>query len=232
MSKFVSIEGFDNYVINDKGIVKNTRKPEGRNRVVSTRAKSSHALRILLSKNGFSYSFRLDTLVAKHFVANPNKFKYLDNISGDNSDVSATNLVYVESPPHRGIISNNLIAAMSRKFLKSKKSFKEFAKEYDYTASNIRKLVYQWCEDNDKMDEYAKITRANQVRYLNTRLYTATVAIDQYSLDGKLIASHNSVTEAAEAVGVKPPSISRALQSVYRTSGGYRWKYQSQKKTP
>jgi len=49
--------------------------------------------------------------------------------------------------------------------------------------------------------------------------------IDQYSLQGVYLASHESIRAAANLVGVREQSISACCRGKTRMSGGYIWKY-------
>lgn len=51
----------------------------------------------------------------------------------------------------------------------------------------------------------------------------------QLSLDGKtVIATHNSLIDAGEAVCVSPSAISKVVIGKNNSSGGYKWKYENQ----
>jgi hypothetical protein len=49
--------------------------------------------------------------------------------------------------------------------------------------------------------------------------------VKQYDLKGRLLCSYPSIKEAAKTIGVGSASIVGALKGIYKTSGGYKWKY-------
>ncbi len=61
----------------------------------------------------------------------------------------------------------------------------------------------------------------------STRIGVKTKAVIQMSLDGTEIAHFDSVKEEAEALGIDKNQIACAARGVHKTSGGFRWKYES-----
>ncbi len=49
--------------------------------------------------------------------------------------------------------------------------------------------------------------------------------VAQYTLDGKYLATYESIRKAAEAVGTIPGAISNVVRGIYPQSKGYCWKY-------
>lgn len=70
-------------------------------------------------------------------------------------------------------------------------------------------------------------TRDYNINY-GTRNERISSPVEQYSLDGKLIATYKSINEAAETTGINKSTISACCNNYkYRhTAGGYIWKYQ------
>lgn len=54
---------------------------------------------------------------------------------------------------------------------------------------------------------------------------TQSKSVAQYSKDGKLIKIWTSIKEAGSQLGISPNNISLAALGVYKTSGGFVWKY-------
>lgn len=54
-------------------------------------------------------------------------------------------------------------------------------------------------------------------------LHARSRSVLQVSLDGFIVAEHESLCEAARAAGVHRPSISRCLSGVLKKTGGYIW---------
>ncbi|RLI49672.1 hypothetical protein DRO61_04785 [Candidatus Bathyarchaeota archaeon] len=53
--------------------------------------------------------------------------------------------------------------------------------------------------------------------------------VKQFSLDGKLLAEYDSITEASKASGVSVSGISRVCRGNGKTSGGYKWEFNDDK---
>lgn len=52
--------------------------------------------------------------------------------------------------------------------------------------------------------------------------------VEQYTLSGEYVATHRSANRAAVVIGVAPSGIHQALKGVYKTYGGYIWRYEKQ----
>lgn len=53
---------------------------------------------------------------------------------------------------------------------------------------------------------------------------TNAVMVEQYSKDGKLIGTYNSIFKASQATGLNPGSISMCSRGIINEAGGYIWK--------
>lgn len=231
-SGFVPIIGYgDKYVINNKGIVKNLCKPPGNNRLRIVGLDKGQSLRVNLSHGGTHESLRLDMLVAYHFVENPHNYRYINNISGDKSDVSADNLEYVEHPVTTSLMTAKAVEEMALAYLESDEVFSDFASRYSIKTATARKYVVEWCTNNDRLKEYREQTHKRQIEFLNTRKTEAYKPVIRCTKAGVPIEEYPSISAAARDMGCKVSSISRALGAHYRTSGGFKWKYKSPKKT-
>lgn len=49
--------------------------------------------------------------------------------------------------------------------------------------------------------------------------------VNQYNLEGELLASFDSVNKAAKAANTDPGSISKCCKDKQYTAAGYRWQY-------
>jgi hypothetical protein len=79
---------------------------------------------------------------------------------------------------------------------------------------------YIWSYTKDESDITGRILDMN-----NSYRSSVYNTICQYSLDDKLIAEYDSVTDAANKSGVKDCYISRCLHNKRKSAGGYKWEY-------
>lgn len=52
--------------------------------------------------------------------------------------------------------------------------------------------------------------------------------VEQYTLLGEYVTTHRSANYAAVTIGVAPSGVYQALSGVYKTYGGYIWRYEKQ----
>ena len=71
----------------------------------------------------------------------------------------------------------------------------------------------------------------NYLESLMTRNSYVGKYVTQHTLEGEHINTYVSIALAAKACNVSPSNIAYALDSNYRTSGGFRWKLVSKKKS-
>jgi group I intron endonuclease len=70
-----------------------------------------------------------------------------------------------------------------------------------------------------------KISAALTIFFTNGGRNGRTKGVDQFSLDGNLIARYDSGTSASASVGVKLSGISSCCSGRYKSAGGYIWRY-------
>lgn len=88
----------------------------------------------------------------------------------------------------------------------------------------------EWCtRSENQIHAYKKglqkvnVKEAHKVRHEQTK-----VGIDQFDMSGNFIKKFNSITEAADVLGIKNGShISAVARGKRNSCGGYRWKYHS-----
>lgn len=223
--EFVPIKGYEgDYEINNQGIVRSL-KPRNEGMHMARIGKPGNAVRVNLSnKTHKTESYRLDALMAKHFVPNPNGYKYLHNLSGDKSDLSHTNYEYREYPPRRHTYSREKIEELSREYLNSDVSIEQFAKKFDVASKTLRGYIVEWCEDNGFKEEYlVRVEDTMQKTITENRLDRAT-PVSQHNSKGVLLRSYRSLTEAHRVTGIPIPSIYRSAHNPVHRAGGFIWK--------
>lgn len=85
-------------------------------------------------------------------------------------------------------------------------------------VSNLRWVSYQ--ENNEKEHHRKELSKATTNYYKNKR------KINQFSLDNILIATYDNFIEASKNTGVGWWSISNCCKGIYKTGGGFIWKYE------
>lgn len=95
-------------------------------------------------------------------------------------------------------------------------------KDEDKTNNCVENL--EWCT----MD-YNIHYGTGQKRCRNRGLPRNTKAVIQLSLEGEYINEYPSVIEAHRKTGANMANIRSCALGIYRQSGGYKWKYKSQK---
>ena len=82
-----------------------------------------------------------------------------------------------------------------------------------YTKANVK--ITNW-----------KINNANEGLTIKNGTDTKRLKpVNQYTLDGRFIRSHYSISEAQRKTGIDTGGISRACKNPGYTAGGYKWEY-------
>lgn len=87
----------------------------------------------------------------------------------------------------------------------------------DNVAENLRWASSKWNKENP-------ITRIRTKYRKNNRKGFKAVNIEQYTRDGELVCSYNSIKEASRKTGICDVSISLASRGITKTAGGFVWK--------
>lgn len=88
------IEGFENYTINEQGIVKNIKT--GKLKTIRPNAQVGY-LQVNLWKNNHGHELYIHRLIAKAFIPNPLNLPEVNHIDGNRQNNSLNNLEWVDS---------------------------------------------------------------------------------------------------------------------------------------
>ena len=120
--KWKVIENFENYEINNKGIIRNIHTQKFRKQY---KQKNGY-LYITLNKNGKNFCIRVHRLVAKAFIENPNNLHDVDHIDGNRSNNKCENLRFATSSQNKtntNMQSNNKLGIKGVSWNKKAKKF-------------------------------------------------------------------------------------------------------------
>lgn len=110
---------------------------------------------------------------------------------------------------------------LSGNLLKVWKSGAEASKQFDNPAS-AKSAIHQVCVGKHRHAFGYFFSYKNKFTYTEKIWGTA---IGKYELDGTFICSYQDVNEAANAVGVMPNNIHRAIEGYQKTCKNYRWRF-------
>lgn len=102
---------------------------------------------------------------------------------------------------------------------------------YDVTDNRAENLIVLSSSEHKKYHSNSSDTYMNrsisQKKAWTKRTKRATnkKAVMQFDVDGKYIASYQSLQEAGEKTNTNIPSLCSCLRGNYKTAGGYVWKY-------
>ena len=97
----------------------------------------------------------------------------------------------------------------------------------EYFVENPNGLYFVNHKDENKSNNHFSNLEWCDVAYNNaygTRMAKVRKKVNQI-LDGVVLATYNSISDAAIAVGKDTGSISRCCRGIYKTCGGYEWAF-------
>lgn len=96
-------------------------------------------------------------------------------------------------------------------------------KDEDKTNNVVENL--EWC-DRKYNTNYGTRTERCSIKQLNDE--TKSKQVNQYSLDGTLLATYPSAHEVKRQLGFAQPNISACCNGKYKTAYGYKWRYKNE----
>jgi hypothetical protein len=250
--EFRWIKGFEGlYLISNLGRVYSEQRKDSLGRITggcfkSTRFNKQGYIIISLNKNGVQYTKIVHRLVAETFIPNPENKPEVDHIDADKTNNTVKNLRWATKSENMrnpntycnmsGSAKKNPVNGDKNPFSRRVAQYDldgNFIKEFESTglasqaiginASTIGKCAlgkrptcggFKWKYTSD-----AKI----KAKGLLPKGYNGT-QIQQFDLNGNLIATYVSIQEASRITGFNAPNLGRALKGIYKTYKGFVWK--------
>ena len=117
--------------------------------------------------------------------------------------------------------------------------FVVLCKDAKQESRSVHRLVAEAFVDNpngydvvNHIDHNTRNNRAENLEWCTQQYnneYGHNKAVEQYTIDGEMVAVYKSITYASAMTGINRRSINNVLSGYTRTAGGYVWKYATEK---
>lgn len=77
---------------------------------------------------------------------------------------------------------------------------------------------------NNNLDNLEWVTKSENSKHAYKLGLCKTVAVEQYDLEGNLLATYSSIADAERKTGICNPNITKVLKGIRQTAGGFKWK--------
>jgi len=161
MEKWKKIKGYENYYVSNKGRVKRVHK-NGNETIHKKRLNVDGYVKVTLTKNSKAKDFRMQRLVAIHFIPNPKNLETVNHINGIKKENEVENLEWMNrreqllhayklglKKPVAGekngnaILTNEEAEIIRGEYVKQskEKGTVALAKKYNVSPSSIQRIV-------------------------------------------------------------------------------------------
>ena len=201
------IDGYPNYMVSNLGKVKSLDRyincPLNGKRLIKGKELKKHLNKngyyyVCLTKNGKSKHHTIHSIIAKHFIPNPENKPCIDHINTDRTDNRVENLRWCT---HKENMNNPL---SKNNITLCKIGRKQSCETIEKRVSKLR--------GKPRTEDVKK-----QISISNSK------PILQFDLNDNKISYFNSIKEAKEKTGIK--TIIDNLSGRQKTAGGYKWGY-------
>lgn len=215
-----------NYSINEQGeIINNISK-----KILKQRLQQGYK-HVGLHINKESKSFRVHRLVAQTFIPNPNNYPYVNHIDGNRQNNNISNLEWCTPSQNSLHSAKNNNKRFFRKRVKQYNMNGDFMLEYNSIKEASLETKTDPCKISEVCNRHRLSTNNYQWRFsddeqdvlINYTAPTLKKKVGQY-LNGKLINTYDSFTQAAKAIDGDEGAISRICSGVNKTHHGFEWK--------
>lgn len=169
--KFVDIEGFSRYTIDNRGRVYDKLLKKFRhNRIVSKKQNKPVVICDLINDNGKKSSIFIKNTVGKYFVKNPNDLKTLYNKDGNLLNCNAWNLVYLDLSTINYLKGKKQVIPIGRKKdISLKQDCIDFINKLEKTKNEINLLKYLETEDMKYLWNIFLDNKSKLVNWIKTK---------------------------------------------------------------
>lgn len=229
----IPIPDFENYLIGEDGVVVNSRKGNALTPVLN----ENGYLYVTLWKDNKQYPRTVHRLVASAYVGNPDGKPFVNHKDANRANPHKDNLEWVtqsENIRHayklgtmsqkRRLTDDQLQECLVR-FLQGE-SMTALSEEFDYALSPLSISLRNQAVRNGQVAEFTKeLVRQKAARNKSANLPKRRV-VQQLTVDGHILATHESLTAAAHALGKKTCGpISNVLAGRQKLAYGFTWKF-------
>lgn len=233
------IEGFEGlYQVSSLGRVRSLnrvvelddgRKIPKQGKILKERITHNGYTRVQLGENKDRYIHRL---VASAFIPNPDKLPQINHKDENKRNNCVENLEWCTN-------KYNINYGTAKERISEKHStrpIRQFAMdgrliaEYKGVIDAVHKTGYKespirQCCDHKTHTSYGFVWEYCNNTGIPPRIYKHNKGVDQYTLDGNIIASFRNTIDAWKATGVFHSNIRNCCRGLYKQAGGYVWKY-------
>lgn len=187
---------------------------------------------VVLMVNGKHFYKRVHQLVALTFIPNPNNYPHINHINENKLDNRVENLEWCTPQLNMDAYYESRISVyqynLSGELLKVWNSLTKAAKDVNGDKTGIHHCcVGKLSNGNNKKTYLGYIwsyTPLNKCELKERMTDNNLKGVQQFDLDGNLLHTYKSMTEAAKAVHCNSSAISMACSGLRNTIKGYIWK--------
>lgn len=224
VSSFGRVRSLDRIVV-----MRNGRKRPTRGKMLKERPTYNGYVRVQLRADNDYYIHRL---VASAFIPNPDNLPQVNHKDENKRNNRADNLEWCDNiyNINYGTAKDRISEANSTRPIKQLTLDEDLVAEYKGVIDAVRKTGYKEapireCCNHKRHTSYGFIWEYIDQTGVPPRTYKRNKGVNQYTLDGKLIASFKNSHEAWNATGVFHSNIRKCCRGVYKQAGGYVWRY-------
>lgn len=245
--EFRAVEGFPGYEVSNLGNVRSYLKyPEGRLLAIQYNKKVKYNYVSLRDKYGKYHSLRLNRVVAKAFIPNPNNYPVVDHINDNSKDDRAINLQWMTQGANntkggrakragRTLQKNQIEKGLTTKVTAYREgkyyyfdSASECARELGIDVSSLINMLNGKESNLSKrksLGGYQVVRQGEEDRIDLSYKPQAHIQKKFTGTKGEVTKTFDSVHEASRDTGVNRKSISNSLKNNTKLKSGWDFNY-------